>query len=118
VVAKGQRELHHQKDHELATAHATLPALPRKQQVHSYTGNYCQIASMPHMGSNQPGETYYYSSLAIPIFGIAEPYLGPDNDQLHASIYYKHEAKKGGNNVCSLLWKYLVSQGTLEGWNW
>jgi hypothetical protein len=49
---------------------------------------------MPHMGSNQLGETYYYSSLAVPIFGIAEPSLGPDNDHLHVYVYYyEHEAK-------------------------
>ncbi len=66
---------------------------------------------MPQMGSDQPGETYYYSSLIVPIFGIAQPSLGPENDHLHAYVYYEHEAKKGGNNVCSLLWKYLESRG-------
>jgi hypothetical protein len=114
VAAKAQRELHRRKNSESASAHATLPPLPRRQQVHSYTGDYCQNAGMPHMGSDQPGETYYYSALIVPIFGIAEPSIGPENDHLHAFVYYEHEAKKGGNNVCSLLWMYLDIRGLLN----
>jgi hypothetical protein len=82
--------------------------------VHFYTGGYCQNASMPQMGASQPGETYYYSSLLVPIFGIVEPSLGPDIDHLHAYGYYEHEVKKGGNSVHSLLWKYLDSCKLLD----
>jgi hypothetical protein len=108
------RDFHRRKNNESATAHATLPALPWKQQGHSYIGDYCQNTSMPKMGPGQPGETYYYTSLIIPNFGIAECSLSPDNGHLHAYVYYEHEAKKGGNNICLLLWKYLDSRGLLD----
>jgi hypothetical protein len=114
VAAKAQRELHRRKNTEAATPRATLPALPRKQQVHSYTGDYCLNVSMPQMGADQPGETYYSSPLIVPIFGIAESNLSNENDHLHAYLYYKQEAKKGGNNVCSLIWLYLKSRGSLN----
>jgi hypothetical protein len=114
VAAKAQRELHRRKNNESSAARATLPALPRKQQVHSYTGDYCQNASMPQVGADQPGETYYYSPLIVPIFGIAEPNLSDENDHLHAYVYYEQEAKKGGNNFCSLIWLYLKSRGLLD----
>ena len=29
-------------------------------------------------------------------------------------VYYNHEAKKEGNNVCLLMWKYLQSCGILD----
>jgi hypothetical protein len=66
------------------------------------------------MGANQPGETYYYSPLIVPIFEIAEPNLSNENDHLHAYVYYEQEAKKGGNNDCSLIWLYLKSCGLLN----
>ena len=114
VAAKAQRELHRRKNNESGAARATIPALPRKEQVHSYTGDYCQNAAMPQMGADQPGETYYCSPLIVPIFGIAEPNLSNENDHLHAYVYYEQEAKKGGNNVCSLIWLYLKSRRLLN----
>jgi hypothetical protein len=54
---------------------------------------------LPHHGNEQPGETYYYSPLSIFVFGITN-YA---NEMLNAYVYDEGEAKKGGNNVCSLL---------------
>ena len=64
------------------------------------------------MGSDQPIETYYFPPLIVPIFGIAETAVGMKM-HTHAYVYYEHEAKKGGNNICSLMCKYLQSRGLL-----
>jgi hypothetical protein len=106
------KDLHRQKNEVAAAIHA--PALPRKEQVHSLTADYCMNASQPNPGADQPGETYYLSPLIVPIFRIACPSANEANDHLHAYVYYEHEAKKGGNNVCSLMWKYLKDRGLLN----
>ena len=65
---------------------------------------------LPHFDSEQPGETYYCSPLNISCFGIAD--LVPD--VLDAFIYNGGEGKKGGNNLCSLIFKKLIDDGLID----
>ena len=55
---------------------------------------------LPHFGQEQTGETYYYSPLNISSFGCTDF----STDIVDASVYDEGEGKKGGNNVCSLLY--------------
>ena len=65
---------------------------------------------LPHFGSEQPGETYYYSLLKINCFGVTDL----STDVLGSFIYDEGEGKKGGNNVCSLLLKKLKDGGLID----
>lgn len=56
---------------------------------------------MPHFGSEQPGDIYYFSPLGIYLFGIVSPYLAKDS--LLCQYFTEGEGAKGGNNVSSML---------------
>ena len=60
-------------------------------------------------GSEQPGETYYYSPLNVFIFGICDH----ATEILSAYVYQEGEGKKGGNNVTSLLYKKIEDEGMI-----
>ena len=64
--------------------------------------DYSQNLGVPHFGSEQPGDTYYFSPLGVYIFGIVRLYH--KTQDLVAQYYYEGVGKKGGNNVASLLW--------------
>ena len=74
--------------------------------------DYSQGAGIPFFGSEQPGETYYYSPLTMNIFGVVD--VSAANDHLFAYVYDESEGKKGGRNVCSLLLKHLTDQKMLN----
>ena len=65
--------------------------------------DYAQNMDMPHFGSEQPGDIYYYSPLGIYVFGLVDTSGG--KSKLTAFYYKEGVGKKGGNNVASLLWK-------------
>jgi hypothetical protein len=67
--------------------------------------DYCQNLGIPHFGGEQPGDTYYYSPLNIFCFGIVDASTSPE--QLYAYGYSEDVGAKGGNNVASLVIKYL-----------
>jgi len=67
--------------------------------------DYCQNLGIPHFGGEQPGNTYYYSPLNVFCFGIVDASTSPE--QLYAYAYSEDAGTKGGNNVASLLMKYL-----------
>ena len=74
-----------------------------------FCSDYCQNMDLPRFGSEQPGETYYYSPLNISCFGI----IDLATDVLDAFIYHEGDEKKGGNNVSSLIFKKLKDDGLL-----
>jgi hypothetical protein len=80
--------------------------------VDTIVGDYCQNLALPYMGEHQPGETYYFSPLTVNCFGIAN--VGMPQAMLSAYIYHEGEGKKGGNNVASLIWKYLDEEGYIN----
>ena len=77
---------------------------------YSFCSDYCQNMDIPHFGQEQPGETYYYSPLNINCFGCCDF----AKSKLDAFLYDEGEGKKGGNNVCSMLYKKLEDDGIVE----
>lgn len=73
--------------------------------------DYCQNLGLPHFGGEQPGDTYYYSPLAVYCFGVVDATATPD--RLLAYGYTEDQGAKGGNNVASLLMKALKDLGWL-----
>ena len=52
---------------------------------------------MPHLGAQQPGETYYFSALIVNLFGIIN--MGGKRTHLMTYTYHEGEGSKGGNFV-------------------
>ena len=77
-----------------------------------FVGDYSQNMGLPWFGNEQPGVTYYYSPLGVYVFGMAN-YA---TEHLHAYVYDEGEGAKGGNNVCSLVYKHLVEEGIIKEW--
>jgi hypothetical protein len=80
--------------------------------IDTIVGDYCQNLALPWLGKHQPGETYYFSPLTVNCFGIAN--VGMEKALLTAYIYHEGEGKKGGNNVASLIHKYLDDQALIN----
>ena len=64
--------------------------------------DFAQNLDMPHFGSEQPGDTYYYSPLGIYLFGIVSTHR--EKDSLLCQYFKEGDGAKGGNNVASMLW--------------
>ena len=67
--------------------------------------DYCQNLDLPHLGGEQLGDTYYYSSVWIYCLGFVDT----SEDKLYAYVYKELDAKKGGNNVASILLYHVIS---------
>ena len=78
----------------------------------TFVGDYCQNFGLPHFGNEQPGETYYYSPLGVYIFGI----VNYADEKMNAYCYHEGQGAKGGNNVCSLIYKNLEKLGIVKEW--
>jgi hypothetical protein len=66
---------------------------------------------IPNFASEQPGATYYYSAMNNAyVFGVVDGSV----DCLSAYVYCEDVAKKGGNNVASLLMYNLQRQGIMQ----
>jgi hypothetical protein len=70
--------------------------------------DYAQNLPLPHYGGEQPGEIYYFSDVTINLFGIVDLSLEPN--KLTCYAYHEFTAKKGSNNVASLLMKDLFDK--------
>ena len=88
-----------------------LAEVPHQQRTYTFIADYCQNFGLPYFGSEQPGETYYFSPLNVNCFGVVDVTL---NNHLHAFVYDEGTGKKGGNNVASLLMKLFESKGLLN----
>lgn len=67
--------------------------------------DYCQNLDLPHLGGEQPGDTYYFSPVWLYCLGIVDV----SEDQLYAYIYEESAAKKGANNVASILMYHVIT---------
>ena len=77
-------------------------------------GDYAQYMNLPWFGRNQPGDSYYFMPLNINIFGfvnVAHRLTNQDlvKDHLYANIYKEGTAKRGGNEVTSMIMKKSTS---------
>eukprot|EP00978_Attheya_sp_CCMP212_P020732 scaffold59674_cov28-Attheya_sp.AAC.1 len=68
-----------------------------------FTADYCQNLYVPNFAGEQPGETYYISPVNASTFGVADNSQHPTT--LAAYCYLEDSGKKGGNDVCSMLWQ-------------
>lgn len=75
--------------------------------------DYSQNLGLPHFGTEQPGDIYYFSPLSVFIFGITDVSCTPE--VLHACGYTEDQGLKGGNNVASLIMHTLQHLGWLRG---
>jgi hypothetical protein len=72
-----------------------------------FVADYAQNMYIPNFASEQPGATYYYSPMSCYCFGVVDA----SKDHLSAWMYTEDVAKKGGNNVASLLMHHLDYYG-------
>jgi hypothetical protein len=117
VAAKAQGELHRRKTMNRQQLLQLFRLYHGSSKCIRIPATIARMRACRNWRAGQPGETYYYSPLIVPISGIAERNLSDENDHLHAYVYYEQEAKKGDNNVCSLIWLYLKSRGLLDANN-
>merc|ERR1712032_1695723 len=75
--------------------------------------DFAQNLEMPSFREDQPGETYYFTPMTVPAFGIVD--CNSKDNHLYAYIYSEKEGRKGGNDVASLIMKYLKDRGYLDG---
>ena len=94
-------------DVKLLAKLAKNESTPHSERLYCLVIDYCMNLALPHFGSEQPGEMYYYSPLNVFLLGIVDV---SNNDHLHTFTYTEGEGKKGGNNVTSLIFKFLQSQ--------
>jgi hypothetical protein len=89
-----------------ATAqHDYQTSVPHGQRSYAIVADYCQNLDLPHMGEEQPCETYYLSPKKVYCFGVVDLAVTPS--KLYAYTYEEETGRKGGNNVASLLMLHL-----------
>ena len=71
-------------------------------QVVTLVVDYCQNLDLPHVGQDQPGETYYFSPLWLYCLGIVDS----RTNKLYAYLYPESASKKRANNTSSCLLHY------------
>ena len=79
--------------------------LPHSERSYCFIADYSQNVELPFFGSSQPGDSYYFSPLKINVFGVVDCSIF--GGKLSAHVYHEGVAKKGGNNVTSLIIKEL-----------
>jgi hypothetical protein len=100
--ARAQRQLLHNKQ--------TKATRDKVNNISHCNRHYCLIAdysqnlNLPHFGSTQPGETYFYTPLILYLFGVVDT---SNHDHLIGHLFREGDGKKGGNSVSSLLIKTL-----------
>jgi hypothetical protein len=108
--AKAMRELTNQRM-DLAKSDRES-GVPFEESQQTFVGDYAQNLDLPHVGAEQPGETYYYSPKNVYIFGCVDGATEPR--QLTAFTYEEETGKKGSNNVSSLVIEYLHVGGLVK----
>ena len=97
--------------------------LPHKDSTYTFVVDYGQNMSLPSFNKEQPGVVYYYSPLSVYNLGVvnhAHVYDGDltnPREHMHAHVYHEGTAKKGMNNVCSLIMKTLLQLNLLRAGN-
>jgi hypothetical protein len=77
--------------------------------------DYAHTINYPHYGGEQPCEIYYLSALTINLFGIVDLSVTPQ--KLNCYAYRESTAKKGINNVSSMLMHNLHENNCLTKGN-
>jgi len=94
--------------------------MPHSQRTFTLVVDYGQNMEMPALNEHQPGETYYFSPLAVYNLGVVNTAHVANNEydkpyeHLHAHVYHRGQGQKGGNNVASLIIKTLTNEGIMK----
>ena len=75
--------------------------------------DFYQIIQISSFLKDQPGAVYCFVPLNIYCLGIVD--YNSIKDHLHAYMYSKAEGERGGNEVATLIIKYLSDKGYLNG---
>ena len=75
--------------------------------------DFCQNIQIPSFLKDQPGAVYFFVPLNVYCLGIVD--CNSLKDHLHAYMYSEAEGGKGGNEVETLIMKYLFNKGYLDG---
>ena len=92
---------------------------PWSERVNCCIGDFAQYICLPFFGREQPGDSYYFVPLSVNFFGVANVAHRLTNtaivkDHLHACVYKEGTAKRGGNEVASLVMMTLKNMGWLD----
>ena len=110
--AKDQRDLRNEKIEQAIVDQSNSGKL-HSECVRTLVMDYSQNVELPqHLGANQPGKSYYLSSLSIYIFGIVD--TGIKGDVLDAYAYPEWQGGNRGDNLASMLYLNLKKKGWLE----
>jgi hypothetical protein len=110
AMAREQRQLVNRKVAE--SKQDVTDNRPRSERRITLICDFAQNLYLPNLASEQPGETYYYSPCNSYPFGIVDSSVPPD--ELTAYVYYEGDAKKGGNQVASMMMLDLQRRGYLD----
>ena len=102
AAAVAQKELARLK---FDAANATITETNPSKKTITLVMDFCQNLDLPHLGGEQPGDTYYFSPLWVYCLGIYDV----AEDRLYAYMYDESSAKKGANNVASILLYHIIS---------
>ena len=87
--------------------------LPHHLRSRTFVVDYGQNMELPVFNASQPGSSYYYSPLGVYNLGVvdhAHDYGGGVfKDHMYTHVYREGIAKKGANNVASLIMKTLTA---------
>jgi hypothetical protein len=108
--AKGMR--HYIQERTAIAIKRRNEEVPHHEREYVIVCDYAQNLPLPHCGGEQPGEIYYFSAVTTNLFGIVDLSLAPS--KLTCYAYRKFTAKKGSNNVASLLMKDLSDKFCLQ----
>ena len=96
-----------------AKADAIDNTIDHKDRQYVLVIDFAQNMGLPHFGAEQPGATYYFSPINVYCFGIADESRA-DKAHLFAHCYMEGDAKKGGDNVASLLIHFMEKREFLK----
>ena len=99
-AARSQKLLAQEK---IESAKSACQQSAEKSNIITLVVDYCQNLDLPHLGGEQPGDTYYLSPIWLYCLGI----VNVAEEKLYAYIYEECLAKNGMNNVASLLMHYI-----------
>lgn len=111
--ARAQREYVNELKNIAVQSNSAESDTPHSQRTYLFYFDYAQNVQCPQFGSEQPGETYYYSPLNINVFGIVDS--NGDTEALTAYCFHEGHGAKGGDSVTSMLHYYLNRRGLLVG---
>lgn len=102
TAARAQKEFAKKKIELARLDQSITPGLSRKKII-TLVMDYCMNLDIPHVGNEQPGDTYYFS----PIWLYCLVIVNVGIQRLFYFVYDESQGGKGGNNTASILLYYV-----------